>query len=184
MDTADSREEEAKKLPPECQVAHEERKQQAMPAREDVCPAGMESSLYLNWHHMQVTPPKKTDKTSPYKMPKEETEDKLSLEDELNADSVFDPLASQLSEAPGSQPSGVPSSQHCDETSPGSESTGPKTRLHFSEGPITIPPFDVSVLGIPNKSAALSPMTDQENTLLNLVPGSPVKSVGLFLHPE
>ena len=36
MDTLNSREEEAKKLPPECQASREECKQQTVPAREDI----------------------------------------------------------------------------------------------------------------------------------------------------
>ena len=97
MDAADSKEEEAKKLPLEHQVAHEEWKQQAMPARMDLIPTGMESSLYQNWWCMRDTKPKNIEKASPYKMPKEEAEEKLSLEDELDADSVFDPPVIQFS---------------------------------------------------------------------------------------
>ena len=43
MEATDSREEEAKKLPPECQVTCEKCKLRATPVRMDVCPAGMES---------------------------------------------------------------------------------------------------------------------------------------------
>ena len=80
---------------------------------------------------------------------------------------------------PSSQSSQVPSSQSQDGLSPGLEVAGPKTPPHFSEGPVTIPPFDMSMLDIPNKSPALSPVTDHENALLNLAPGSPVKNVAL-----
>ena len=55
MDAVDSREEEAKKLPPEHQAAHEQWQRKATPAWMDVCPAGMEGSLYLNWQQMQDT---------------------------------------------------------------------------------------------------------------------------------
>ena len=95
------------------------------------------------------------------------------MEEELDAKSVFDPLA------PSSQSSEAPSSQSHDGFSPRLEVAGPKTPPHFSEGPVTIPPFDVSVLDIPNKSPVMSPVTDHENALLNLVPGSPVKNVAL-----
>ena len=173
MDAANSREEKAKKLPPECQVLCEERKLQATPVRTDMCLAGMESSLYLNGTWKEDTKPKGMDKARPYRMPKEEAKDKLTLEEELDAKSVFDPLA------PSSQSSEAPSSQPRDELSPGSDAAGPNTLPHYCEGPITIAPFDVSVLGIPNKSTALSPVTDHENALLNLAPGSPVKNVGL-----
>ena len=37
----------------------------------------------------------------------------------------------------------------------------------------------MSLLGIPNKSSILSPVTEKENALLSLVPGSPVKNVAL-----
>ena len=170
MGAADSREEEAKKLPPECQVAHEQQQRQVMPAWTDICPAGMEGSLYPNWQWMQDTKPKGADKASPYKMPKDEAmKEKISLEEELNTKSVFDPLA------PSSQSSEAPSSQLCDEASPGSDAAGPKIPPHFSETPISIPPFDMSILDIPNKSVALSPVMDCENAL---APGSPVKGVG------
>ena len=140
----------------------------------DVCPAGMEGSLYWQW--MQNTKPKGADKASPYKMLKDEAmKEKISLEEELDTKSVFNPLApsSQLSEAPSLQP--------CDEASPESDAAGPKTPLHFSETPISIPPFDVSILGIPNKSAALSLLQILKNALFNLAPGSPVKGVGLSI---
>ena len=42
---------------------------------------------------------------------------------------------------------------------------------HYSEEPALIPPFDLARVGILPK---MSPVTDQENELLNLVPGSPI----------
>ena len=83
-------------------------------------------------------------------MPKDKSQEKLSLEDELDADLVFDPLVSnsQLSEVPSSQPGRALISQPSDEPSPESESAGPKTPPHFSEAPVTIPPFDVSIFGL------------------------------------
>ena len=117
--------------------------------------------------------PKVADKARPYKTPKEEAQKKLSLEEELDAKSVFDPLASS------SQSSSAPSSQLLQESSPGLEAAGPKTLPHFSEGLATIPPFDLSLLDIPNKSPVMSPVTDNENALLNLAPGSPVKNMAL-----
>ena len=171
-DTADNHEEEAKKLPPECQAAWELWKQQAIPTIVGVCPVGMEHSLslYSYWLPRQDTKPSKTDRAHPYKTPKDnEKAEKLSLEEELDADLVFDPLApsSQTSTAPGSQ----------------QESIGPKTPSHFSEGPMLIPPFDISILNIPGKNAALSPMTEQDNAFLGLAPGSPIKSTGLSCAP-
>ena len=167
-----SREEEAKKLPKEHQAVHHPCQLQAMPMRMDVYPAGMEGSLYPNWVLKQDTKPKRTDRARPYKSPKEEAKEKLTLEEELDAQSVFDPLA------PSSQSSEAPSSQPHDELNPRTDAAGPKTPPHFCEGPVTIPPFDVSVLGITNKNAAMSPVTDHENAVLNLAPGSPVTNVG------
>ena len=57
MHAADSREEEAKKLPPERQAACEERKMQAMTARSDMILMGMENALYPNWKCKQDTKP-------------------------------------------------------------------------------------------------------------------------------
>ena len=85
----DSRAEEAQQLPPEHQVAREERRLKAMPMRTDVCPAGMEGSLYPNWKPKEDTKPKGADQARPYRRPKEEARKKLTLEEELNAKSVF-----------------------------------------------------------------------------------------------
>ena len=169
MDAADSREEEAKKPPPECQVAHEERRMQAMPTRMDVIPAGLENALYPNWKHKPDTKPKGSDRAQ-----KEEyAEEQQTLEGKLDAKSVFDPLA------PSFQSSQVPSSQSSLGLSPGAEVAGPKTPPHFCEGPVTVPPFDLSLLGMLTRSSTLSPVTDKENALLSLAPGSPVKNVVL-----
>ena len=48
---------------------------------------------------------------------------------------------------------------------------GPKTPPPYSEAPAYVPPLDLVWVGILPK---MSPVTDQENTLLNLAPGSPV----------
>ena len=42
---------------------------------------------------------------------------------------------------------------------------------HYSETPTYIPQFDIAKVGVLPK---MSPITDQENALLNLAPGSPV----------
>ena len=63
------------------------------------------------------------------------------------------------------------------------ELAGPELPPHFSEGPMSIPSFDISVLNIPAKDAALSPVTEQDNTLLGLALGPPVKSTGLSHSP-
>ena len=80
-------------------------------------------------------------------MPREDTGRCLTLEEELDASSVFDPLQS----------------------SQGAE--GPQTLPHYSETPIFIPQFDIAKVGVLPK---MSPIMEQENALLNLTPGSPV----------
>ena len=42
---------------------------------------------------------------------------------------------------------------------------------HYSDTPAVVPPFDLAQVGILPK---MSPVTEQENKLLNLAPGSPV----------
>ena len=82
----------------------------------------------------------------PYRMPTEDTSGHLTLEEELDASSVFDPLQS----------------------SQGAE--GPQMPPHYSETPTYIPQFDIAKVGVLPK---MLPITDQENALLNLAPGSP-----------
>ena len=48
---------------------------------------------------------------------------------------------------------------------------GPQTLPHYSETPIYILQFNLAKVGVFPK---MSPVTDQENALLNLTPGSPV----------
>ena len=81
---------------------------------------------------------------------------------------MFDPLFGLGSQS--SQPLGSQSSTSPDTTM---GVAGPKTPPHFSETLPTIPPFDLALLGLP---ALMSPVTVGENALLNLAPGSPVKS--------
>ena len=80
-------------------------------------------------------------------MPREDAGGRLTLEEELDASSMFDPLQS----------------------SQGAE--GPQMPPHYSETPICIPQFNIAKVGVLPK---MSPVTDQENALLNLAPGSPV----------
>ena len=80
-------------------------------------------------------------------MPREDAGGRLTLEEELDASSVFDPLQS----------------------SQGAE--GPQTPPHYSETPTPILQFDIAKVGMLPK---MSPITDQENALLNVTPGSPV----------
>ena len=87
------------------------------------------------------------DTPQPYRTPREDTGGHLTLEEELDASSVFDPL--QLSQ----------------------EAEGPRTPPHYSETPTHIPQFHIAKVGVLTK---MSPITDQENALLNIAPGSPV----------
>ena len=48
---------------------------------------------------------------------------------------------------------------------------GPQMPPHYSETPIYIPQFDIAKVDVLPK---MSPITDQENALRNLAPGSPV----------
>ena len=83
----------------------------------------------------------------PYRTPREDTGGCLTLEEELDASSVFDPLQS----------------------SQGAE--GPQTPPHYSETPTYIPQFNIAKVGMLPK---MSPIMDQKNALLNLATGSPV----------
>ena len=87
------------------------------------------------------------DSPQPYHTPREDAGGRLTLEEELDASSVFDPLQS----------------------SQGAE--GPQMPPHYSEAPTYIPQFDIARVGVLPK---MSSVTDQENALLNLAPGSPV----------
>ena len=168
---ADSREAAAKELPPDRQAARAERQARAMPTNPDIAPLSSQADLYPNWVRAPVTKPQGGDQPRLYRMPRQEADRNFTLEDELDAKSVFDPLfglGSQSSQLLGSQ------SSASSDTTMGV--AGPKTQPHFSETSPTIPPFDLALLGLP---APMSPVTVGENALLNLAPGSPVKSSAL-----
>ena len=94
MDAMNSREKAAKQLPPKQQATQEERRVQAMPVRRDIVLAGLENALYPNWARKQNTRPKGSDLARHYRIPKEDAEKQLTLEEELDAKSVFHPPAS------------------------------------------------------------------------------------------
>ena len=85
----------------------------------------------------------------PYRTPREGAHEDLTLEEELDADSVFDPLQlasqSSLSEH---QRSSMP------DTTQGVE--GPKTPPHYSEVPAYIPPLNLVRAGILPKMSAIT----------------------------
>ena len=135
----------------------------------DVAPVSSQAALYPNWVQAPVTKPQGGDQPRPYRTPRQEMSRNSALEEELDAGSMFDPLlglSSQSSQPSDSQPNASP------DTTTGA--AGPKTPPHFSETSPTIPPFDLALLGLP---ALMSPVMAGENALLNLAPGSPVKSL-------
>ena len=168
---ADSREAAAKELLPDRQAARAERQARATPTNPDVASSSSQADLYPNWVWAPVTKPRGGDQPRPYRMPRQEADRDCSLEEELDAKSVFDPLFGLGSQS--SQPLGSQSSTSPDTTT---GAAGPKTPPHFSETSPTIPPFDLALLGLP---APMSPDRVGENALLGLAPGSPIKSSAL-----
>ena len=145
---ADSKEAAMKNLPPERQAAHAERQAGTTPRKDDVSSTSMSTTLYPDWILSQAGKRLSPDTPQPYRMPREGAGGRLTLEEELDASSVFDPLQS----------------------SQGAE--GPRTPPHYSEALTTIPPFDIAKVGMLPR---MLPITDQENALLNVTPGSPVR---------
>ena len=144
---ADSKEAATRDLPLERRAARAERQASAMPRKDNLSSTSMSATLYPNWVLSWAGKHSSPDMPQPYQTPRKGTSGCLTLEEELDASSVFDPL--QLSQ--------------------GAE--GPRTPSHYSETPTYIPPFDIAKVGMLPK---MSPITDQENALLNLAPGSPV----------
>ena len=144
---ADSKEAAAKDLPPERRAAYAERQAGTTPRKDSVSSTSMSTTLYPDWVLSQAGKCTNPDTPQPYRMPREGTGGCLTLEEELDASSVFDPLQS---------------SQGAD---------GPQTPPHYSETPTPIPQFNIAKVGMLPK---MSPITDQENALLNIAPGSPV----------
>ena len=145
---ADSKEAAAKNLPPERRAARAERQAGATPRKNDVRSTSMSATLYPDWVLSRAGKRSSPDMLQPYRMPREGAGRCLTLEEELDASSIFDPLQS----------------------SQGAE--GPQTQLHYSEAPTNSPPFDKAKVGVLPR---MLPITDQENALLNITPGSPVR---------
>ena len=135
-----------------------------MPTKVDVSSTNAGVPLYPNWILRDKTKPAGRDAPRPYSAPKEDAGNDLTLEEELDAASVFDPLK------PDSQ-SSQPDNQGCSASDSTLGAEGPRMPPHYSEAPTMIPPFDLARVGILPK---MSPITDQENELLNLAPGSPI----------
>ena len=143
----DSKEAAAKDLPPERRAAQAERQAGATPRKDGVSSTSMSATLYPDWVLSRAGKRTSPDTPQPYRMPREDVGGRLTLEEELDASSMFDPLQS----------------------SQGAE--GPQMPPHYSETPAYIPQFDIARVGVLPK---MSPITDQENALLNLAPGSPL----------
>ena len=139
-----------------------------MPMNLDIAPVSSQAALYPNWVLGPVIKPQGGNQLRLYRTSRQEADENFTFEEELDAKSVFDPLFGLGSQS--SQPLGSQSSTSLGTTM---GAAGPKTPLHFSETSPTIPPFDLALLGLP---APMSPMMVGKNVLLNLVPGSPVKS--------
>ena len=144
---ANSKEAAMKDLLPERRAARAERQAGATLRKDGVSSTSMSATLYPNWVLSRAGKCTSPDTPQPYWMPREDAGECLTLEEELDASSMFDPLQS----------------------SQGAE--GPRTLPHYSETPTYIPPFNIAKVGVLPK---MSPITDQENALLNLTPGSPV----------
>ena len=119
-----------------------------MPRKDSMSSTSMSTTLYPDWVLSRAGKRTSPDTAQPYRIPRESASGRLTLEEELDASSVFDPLQS----------------------SQGAE--GPQTLPHYSETLTPIPQFDIAKVGVLPR---MSPITDQENALLNVAPGSPVR---------
>ena len=119
--------------------------------------------LYPNWILRDKTKPAGHDACRPYWAPKEDAGNDLTLEEELDAASVFDPLK------PGSQ-SSQPENQGCSALDSTLGAEGQRMLLHYSEVPAMIPPFDLARVGILSK---MSPITGPRERTPELGAGVP-----------
>ena len=159
-----SKEAAAQELPPEQRAARTERQASTTPTKMDMSSTNAGVPLYPNWILRNKTKPAGCDMPRLYRVPKEDAGDGLTLEEELDASSVFDSLK------PDSQ-SSQQDTQGCSASNSTLGVEGPRMPPHYSEAPAVIPPFDLARVGILPK---MLPIMDQENELLNLVLGSPI----------
>ena len=89
---ADSKEAAAQELQPERWAARTERQASAMPTKVDVSSTNAGVPLYPNWIERNKTKPAGCDTPRLYQAPKEDTSNGLTLEEELDVASVFDPV--------------------------------------------------------------------------------------------
>ena len=80
----------------------------------DVAPLSSQADLYPNWVLAPVTKPQGGDQPRLYRMPRQEADQNFTLQEELDAKSMFDPLFGLGS--PSSQPLGSQSSASPDTT--------------------------------------------------------------------
>ena len=115
-----------------------------MPTKVDASSTNAGVPLYPNWIVRNKTKPAGHDAPGPYQVPKEDAGNGLTLEEELDAASVFDPLKpdSQLSQ---------PDTQGCSASDSTLGAEGPRTLPHYSKAPARIPPFDLAQVGILHK---------------------------------
>ena len=162
---ADSKEAAAQELLPEQQAAHAERQASTVPTKVNVSSTSTGVPLYPNWVVRSKTKPTGCNAPRLYWAPKEGTGNGLTLEEELDAASVFDPL----------KPDSQSSQLDAQDSSTSDSALGaewPNTLPHYSDMSATVPPFDLAQLGILPK---MLPVTEWENEFLNLMPGSPIR---------
>ena len=134
---ADSKEAEAEELPPEQRAARAEQQACTTPTKVDMSSTNAGVPLYPNWVVRNKTKPTGSDAPRHYQAPKEDADRNLTLDVELDAASIFDPLqlASQSSQ---------PDTQHCSTPSSPLGAEGPRTPPHYSDTPAVVPPFDLA----------------------------------------
>ena len=116
---ADSKEAAAKDLLPERRTARAERQASVTPRKDGMSSTSMSTTLYPDWVLSQAGKRTSPDTPQLYWTPREGAGGRLTLEEELDASSVFDPLQS-------------------------SQGTPP----HYSETLTTILPFDLTKVGV------------------------------------
>ena len=97
----DSKEAAAKDLLPERRVACTERQAGTTPRKDGVSSTSMSTTLYPDWVLSRAGKRSGPDTPQPYRTPREGASRHLTLEEELDASSIFDPLQlSQGAEGP------------------------------------------------------------------------------------
>ena len=89
----DSKEAAAKDLPPERRAARAERQAGTTPRKDSISSTSMSTTLYPNWVLSQAGRRMSPDTPQLYRTPREDAGGCLTLEEELDASSVFDPYS-------------------------------------------------------------------------------------------